>query len=163
MGEAQLQQALVELGFIGEAIDDTSGHHYAAGERFLDLLTFLGCSPVINLSAEDGDAYCFIELLSYEQPTFLHGSQSFQPRCRHCREPIPNWRDQIQASSPITCPSCGQAMSLSEVNWKQSAGYASQFVVVHNIYLHEAVPGEKLMTRLEGLTESKPWTYFYAL
>lgn len=54
-------------------------------------------------------------------------------------------------------------MSMEQVNWRQSAGYASQFMLVHNIYLHEAVPGERLMASLQQCSDNKAWNYFYAI
>jgi hypothetical protein len=157
-----LLEGLGELGFVSRPLEERAGESYAVGERFLELLTFLGCSPVINLSAADGDKYCYLELLQYDAPRLIYGGQPFQPRCKACKQNLPDWQSQLQQQA-IECLSCGKRMTLAEVNWRQSAGFASQFIIVHNIYLHEAVPGEKLMTTLQHLSSGTSWDYFYAL
>lgn len=159
---------LHELGLLGEPRDAAEAQSFFAGERFLELLTFLGCSPVIALSPEEGEGYCYIDIETYDKARLVSGSQSFQPRCKQCRAAIPDWEsryaprdDMLRAS--LTCPQCGETSPLSALNWKHAAGIARQMIVIHNIYLHEAVPGDKLLQSLESLTPGSSWNYFYAL
>ena len=42
-----LSRALQELEFIGMPFPLVGATHYLPGDRFLDLITFLGCSPVV--------------------------------------------------------------------------------------------------------------------
>jgi len=158
-----LQQAMHGIGFIGDRLIAHGDNCFAAGEHFIELLSFLGCSPVINLSAEDGDQYCYIELIQRPVAELVYGSQPFQPRCRQCRQPIVDWELQYNQSVSIGCHECGNRMEPQQVNWKQSAGYAAQFMLVHNIYLYEAVPGEHLLASLAKLSSDNEWAYFYAL
>ncbi|MDH5360508.1 MAG: hypothetical protein OEX03_08090 [Gammaproteobacteria bacterium] len=158
-----LQKAMREIGFIGDEMITHGDNCFAAGEHFIELLSFLGCSPVINLSAGDGDKFCYIEIIQRPVAELVFGSQPFQPRCRQCRQPIADWEQQYKLSSTICCHECGNRMEPQLVNWKQSAGYASQFMLIHNIYLHEAVPGELLLSSLAKLSSEHEWTYFYAL
>jgi hypothetical protein len=162
-----LIQALSTIGLLGEVRMDGTNSFYV-GEHFLDLLTFLGCSPVIALSPEEGERYCYIDIETYPQPQFVFGSQPFKPRCRHCRAAIPDWQQQYSATEAVEaqaihCPECGRDSLLSDLNWKHSAGVGRQMIIVHNIYLHEAVPGEKLLQTLESLQPGSRWEYFYAL
>lgn len=158
-----LVQSMREIGFIAEGLAGHEGDCYAAGGHFIDLLSFLGCSPVINLSPEDGDKFCYIELMDLPAAELISGSQAFQPRCSQCRLPLPDWKRQLNTRSTIQCHECMTEMSLEQVNWKQSAGYASQFMLVHNIYLHEAVPVERLLMTLQAISHNKAWNYFYVL
>lgn len=163
-----LQAALSEIGFIGEPRDEDRQHSFYVGEHFLELLTFLGCSPVIALGPEEGERYCYIETATFQQPRFIAGSQPFQPRCRHCRQAIPDWQQQLDgledmAHAKLQCGHCQRLMPLSEVNWKHSAGIARQMISVYNIYLHEAVPGEKILATLAQTTPACEWRYFYAI
>ena len=163
VAQPNLNQAMQGIGFIGQRLQTVPGESYAAGEHFIELLSFLGCSPVINLSAADGDKFCYVELLSLSDAELLIGSQPFQPRCRQCRTELPDWQMQWAQQRIIECPGCGIRMAPQQVNWRQSAGFARQFMLVHNIYLHEAVPGEKLMGSLQACSENKKWNYFYAI
>jgi len=150
-----------ELGFIAAELDGQAGDCFIAGEHFIDLLSFLGCSPVIHLSPEEGDKFCYIELLDLPAAELIYANQPFQPKCKRCRHPLTDWKTQLSGASVIQCHECNSAIPLDKVNWKQSAGYASQFMFVHNIYPHEAVPGERLMMKLEAISDNKPWDYFY--
>lgn len=160
---SDLQQGMLALDFIAEQLPEQGDNCFSAGEHFIDLLSFLGCSPVINLSAADGDKFCYIELIERPAAELIYGSQPFHPRCSQCRQPIPDWERQLQTATCIRCNSCGNEMRLEQVNWKHSAGYASQFMLVHNIYLHEAIPGERLLMSLAQLGNGTEWDYFYTL
>ncbi|MDH5185182.1 MAG: hypothetical protein OEX12_14970 [Gammaproteobacteria bacterium] len=158
-----LQQSMWEIGFIAEKLSGHADNSYAAGEHFIELLSFLGCSPVIKMSPQDGDNYCYIEWIDRPVAELICGSQPFQPRCNKCRQLLSDWQTQLNNGSSIQCHECDSQMALEQVNWKQSAGYASQFLIVHNIYLHEAVPGERLLMTLQKLSGNKEWSYFYAI
>lgn len=159
---------LSEIGLLGEARSSDDHSSFYVGEHFLELLTFLGCSPVIALSPDEGERYCYIDLETFETPRLITGSQPFQPRCRNCRAAIPNWQEQLGTGfdvmkATVRCPQCGQESALPQLNWKHAAGVSRQMITIHNIYLHEAVPGEKLMQTLESLTPDSAWDYFYAI
>jgi hypothetical protein len=164
----RLIRALSEIGLLGKSRGTAGDGSFYAGEHFLELLTFLGCSPAIALTPEDGERYCYIDIKTHEQPQFVYGNQPFQPRCSHCRAPIHDWRQQYSPNidvekQRIHCDQCGEDSLLSRMNWKHSAGLGRQMIIIHNIYLHEAVPGEKLLQTLESLEPSSRWEYFYTL
>ena len=50
-----------------------SGSRYEAGKKFLSLLTFMGCSPDIELEPQDKKPYCYIEIDSVTEQ-FVDGS-----------------------------------------------------------------------------------------
>ena len=51
-----LPALLGRIGFIGsQCHENETDSDYLTGDRFLDLVSFLGCSPNIALSPEDGD------------------------------------------------------------------------------------------------------------
>jgi len=163
-----LVASLKAIGLLGEARESKDDASYYAGEQFLELLTFLGCSPVIALSPEEGERYCYVDIETFDAPQLLYGKQPFQPRCRHCRAPIPDWREQLGpqfdvATATVHCPQCGEETVLPRLNWKHSAGIGRQMIIIHNIYLHEAVPGEKLLQTLDALSPASNWEYFYAV
>ena len=45
----ELEQALRQAGLIGNLWGEEAQHRYLIGERFLQLVSFLGCAPAIEL------------------------------------------------------------------------------------------------------------------
>ena len=170
-----LLSALDRLGFLGTPFALAGRTHYQAGERFLDLITFLGCSPVISLVPPDAstdpaahaDAFCHIGLwYAGEQPLFVGGRNTTPPRCPNCRQREETWQALIAdwRSSPDAyrwrCPGCGHRAQAFELDWRQSAGFGRFLVEVWGIHPAEAVPGDALMDTLRRST-GEPWSYFY--
>jgi hypothetical protein len=65
-----LAGALRHLGLIGPFSASEQVAEFQAGEQFLRLVMFLGCSPQVVLDpelAEQGQAVCHIRLLSYRE------------------------------------------------------------------------------------------------
>lgn len=161
-------QALEEVGFIAESIDFQGEMHYRPGHEFLELMTFLGCSPVVSLGEPGltGDDFCHIALLSEQaEPYFLHGKNIKPPRCPHCRQTENDWQSLIQKwtdnkKHPFTCPHCGQQSDITELKWRQSAGFLRSGIAVWGIYEGEAVPAEQLLNILQQQSGC-PWKYFY--
>jgi hypothetical protein len=52
---------LLSCGLTGEPLDDT-GHNFQAGPRFMQMLSFVGCSPNINIRP-GAEPFCYIQLL----------------------------------------------------------------------------------------------------
>lgn len=50
---------LHKLEFTGSKL---SSIRYSTGDNFVSLLTFLGCSPNIELESQDDKPYCYIEI-----------------------------------------------------------------------------------------------------
>ena len=142
--------------------------HYRAGERFLDHITFLGCSPVIALEAPGAAGeMCLVEVpVPLAEPKFLAGVNAKLPRCPACRYRIERWETIVEAweadsgSHRWHCPVCGRHHAVPELDWRQSAGFARFFIRISGIFEGEAVPGEALLRSL-GDAAGADFTYFY--
>jgi len=157
-----LLSALSTFAFINPEAD--KNNEYLPGDKFLNLLTFLGCSPNINLTPTDGESHCFISLLeATEQPGCLGYTQTVNPKCPNCTKRISNWKTDswMQGNSVCCCDKCQTESSYAELNWKQECGFACCGFEIAHIYPHEAVPTDQLLTQLEKHTSVK-WSYCYA-
>lgn len=141
---------------------------FLTGERFLQLITFLGCSPYLQLEPPDdgGSNFCHLRFLGpFEQPQFLYGGNTRPPKCPNCRRGIDNWLSlveqwQAEPEAPsITCPNCGQLSSPLSLEWRRTAGFGRFFIQVAEVFPGEAVPVAELMNCLRSGGES--WDYFY--
>jgi hypothetical protein len=157
----RLVQALEEVGLLGAPLAGQTDT-YLVGERFLQLISFMGCSPHVRLEPpEDGsDNFCHLSLLGpYRPPRLLSGSNTRPPRCPECGTAIKAWRD-YRDKATITCDQCGTSSPMDRLEWRNKAGYGQLFVQIHNIFPGEAVPVDELMKRLEESGGGK-WSYFY--
>lgn len=168
--ENGLVDALRDIGLLGDAIT-THPRAFYAGEEFLSLLTFLGCSPHVDLLPADEPQrqvgnFCHIRLhLAQARPLLRVATGKLRPRCPKCRSDVGDWQAlvaQYAADETLSyrCPQCESESALPALNWRQSAGCGRWFVEVWNIHPHEAVPSERLletMERVVGVT----CCYFY--
>ena len=158
----QLLQTLIKLEFI-ESKPVFNGQ-YLAGEKFLSLLTFLGCSPNINLTPVDNETHCYITLITASAHTQLLGyTNTVKPKCPNCKKRINNWQttDWTQANKTCPCDKCHTATAYAALNWKHECGFARGGFAVNYIYPHEAMPTEQLLNGLNQLSNVE-WTYCYA-
>lgn len=161
---------LIELlrrqGLLAESFKFKDQTHYRPGEHFLELITFLGCSPVVSLGEPGltGDDFCHIALTpEYDSTQFIHGSNIKPPRCPTCRHTHQHWQGIIalwQQGRMNTCPQCGNHSQAHELKWRQCAGFLRQGMIVWGIFEGEAVPSEQLLELLEQITGQR-WSYFY--
>ncbi len=135
----KLQAVLQNLKFIGDAL---SSKRYSTGNEFLSLLTFMGCSPNIELEPQNDKPYCYIEIEAYEQPQFISGKNTKYPPCPQCKEKL---NSQV-------CSNCNTTLDLTKPNWRKSAFIASSWVCIGNIYELEAIPSDQLLNTLESET-----------
>ena len=142
---ATLRNLLSAIGFIGDRLPNSdrgpfSSPHFLAGNNFLSLLTFAGCS--VNLSLEsgpDGSPFTHVRLLGpLPRPILLLGRNTRPPRC----------------------PTCGSRHPLWAWDWKGKAGFGRSFVWVEEVFPGEAEPTPAFRAALTGLTAS-PWRHFY--
>ena len=162
--EALLKQ-LRQIGLCDSPIKQRQ-HRYSAGPHFINLLTFVGCSPHIRLQpTDDNDQdYCHIELLGpLAQTGLLRGSNTRPPRCGACRQAIDDGSAPKAHSTPpaatITCPHCQYHNTPAQLNWRQQAGAARMFILVHNIFPGEAIPTEGLLSALDQVHPG--WHFCY--
>jgi hypothetical protein len=167
---AVLIEALAGIGLTGAALPAPNAA-FEAGEAFLSLITFLGCSPQVEFQPADemqrvAGHYCHVRYaLALAEPVFRAAPGRLQPRCRHCRTPVADWSGLVQgwphqAPPHADCAQCGQPLRAAELNWRQAAGFGCWFVEIWNIHPHEAVPSEQLIAVLEREADTLV-RYFY--
>ncbi|MEJ2462993.1 MAG: hypothetical protein P8098_15390 [Candidatus Thiodiazotropha sp.] len=159
---------LQQIGLIGAALND-SVERFLLGERFMQLVTFMGCSPYIQLEpGRSGEAFCHLVIDGPSPyPRLLRGKNTTPPRCAACRKRIDNWRDSVEhwlTAAPgwwATCPHCGHAQDPATYDFRQTAGCGRLFLFIENIFPQEAVPSPTLLDNLSAVSEATPWHYFY--
>jgi len=148
----KISEALIKQAFIGTSLGD---QRYATGERFTSLLTFMGCSPHIELDPQENQPYCYIEIHTTEKPVFNHGTNLKKITCPHCKQKIQSYIDK-----QLLCPKCKNELIPDQINWRKSAFIASTWITIGNIYELEAVPSDFLLDLLEETT-GESWKSAY--
>ena len=160
---------LQSLEFIDGTIEFEGNTHYRPGEDFLQLMTFLGCSPVVALGEPGltGEDFCHVAFQGPEtQTVFIGGRNVKPPRCPTCGHRYQQWQELVSAWEHAgetympTCPDCGSEHPLSALKWRQCAGFGRFFIKVWGIFEGEAVPSDRLMAALEQHS-GMAWSYFY--
>ena len=165
-------ERLREMAFLGDPYHHAAApeaRRWLAGERFLRLITFLGCSPYLAFEPpEDGsEDFCHIELDGpHATPRFRHGRNTRATQCPACRFRPDDWkaliaRAETDASAPWVCPKCTTTTPLGELNWRRNAGSGRVFIVVHSVFPNEAVPNPELLSALKQASEGIEWRHFY--
>lgn len=167
---------LTELGLIGAPIRHPTETLYSVGERLLELVTFLGCSPHIELQPPDSrdeleamiasGRLCHVRLSETKWLQFRTDCNPPEPRCPSCRKPVRNWQQLLEdwQSDPDQlqwqCRVCRHSGQLTELNFRKSAVFARTFLEIWGIYPSEAIPGEELLASLRTLTGCE-WKTLY--
>ena len=158
---------LTNLGLVGAHYGDTPVA-YLAGPKFLQLITFLGCSPQLQLEppADGSQNFCHIRLHGpFEKPRLLSAANTRPPRCPACGKGLAQWHQMEpiwrngNSESKIICQSCGQSASPADLDWRRKAVFGHYFIEICGVFPEEAVPLPALMESLRG--EGAPWRYFY--
>lgn len=165
--QANVRRILREAGFSDGPLPGTESS-FLAGNRFLSLITFAGCSVQLELrpSNTSGERFCHIRFSGpYRQPVLRHGRNTRPPRCPSCRAPDREWRDHClhgagRGVEPIQCASCGTPSLPWFWDWKETGGYGRGFVEIEEIFPGEASPTPALISLLEGIADI-PWRHFY--
>jgi hypothetical protein len=165
---ARILAQLREIGFIGDRLAD-SDNRYLLGDNFMQLVTFMGCSPNIELNpGEPGQPFCHLVIDGpSERPRLLRGRNTTPPRCAGCRKRLEDWQTIFETwrqEAPgwqAPCPHCGHLQDPATYDFRQSAGCGCLFLLVENIFPQEAIPSPALLHRLQATTDDRPWRYFY--
>jgi DNA-directed RNA polymerase subunit RPC12/RpoP len=155
-------------GFLGSSLVNLGAAAFQVGEAFLQFITFMGCSPHIEMEPPpQGGPFCYVHIDGpWLRPLLRHGRNTQAPRCSACRGRITSWRELLPAwlerpQDPlIDCPRCGHRQCPLDLGWRREAGFGQLFIVVEDIFPGEAVPVPALLSNLKGMTAS-PWQYFY--
>lgn len=158
-----LETHLRGIGLIGERYRQQD-HAFLTGERFLQLVTFLGCSPFLRLEPADpqDEGFCQVQFLGpFAQPRLMYGGNTRPPRCPHCGKSMGQWRTDLNHNGDhIDCQICGQRSPVDALDWRRNAGLGRFFIQVTEVFPGEAVPLPALMQALrEGGGDE--WDYFY--
>jgi hypothetical protein len=162
----RLLHALRAIGLIGAAFSFEGNNHHRPGDRLLQLITFLGCSPVVSLGEPGltGDEFCHLQFEgTHPAPIAVAGDNLKPARCPGCKHTlkdspkrIAHWPEQTE----IHCPQCGTRTPLPRLNWRRSAGFGRFFLRIWGVFESEAVPADELLAALEQASDL-PWSYFY--
>lgn len=175
-----LVKGLNEIAFIGKPIFDRAPDNateYCVGESFLSSITFMGCSPYIELEPpkqlkpDDEAHFCFIRLSKTLQPNISYHAEQLDclktaPRCTKCRKVIQDWPLKAQSLNTagnkwqLSCRNCEVYLTQNDLDWRKASGVGNVFLEILNVYLQEAVPTDSFLQQLEAITSSK-WQYFY--
>jgi len=164
--DESLEQLLQSIQFIGAPYNGDM--QFFAGERFLDLIALMGCSPGIKLEPGDDDqAFCYIRLIPGTESIEFHGGdQTHAPRCPQCRSAVTGWKSKINCwqengtGTPWSCEACGHKAAPWHYNWRKSAGFGRCFIEISNIFPKEAIPQQQLLDALNS-HYGVSWHYFY--
>jgi len=145
-----------------------TSHNFLVGEAFLHLITFMGCSPYIELEPQlDGKSFCYIHIDGpWTELQLRYSDKTQSPRCHICHKRITTWKETLELwlaqpiNNIIECPHCSNKQSLLDLSWRKDAGCGYLFINVENIFPGEAVPVPKFLTKLATITNTT-WQYFY--
>lgn len=176
VGIERLAGELQAIGLIGLPAKVDNDTFYPTGEHFLQLVSFLGCSPQIELQppsdpvalAADSAAgkFCHVFLSSTDTLRFRSDPRTPAPRCPACRTPVADWQPRIQAwqthpaNSDWHCMQCGYTGEITGLGFRKSAGFGRSFVEIRGIFPSEAVPSEALLNTLKSITGGD-WSTLY--
>ena len=150
---------LRERGFIADRLDQRSSElYFQCGDRFLSLITFLGCAPNIAFEPhDDGRAFCFIHMPAPAVLPVAHfGVNAKSALCPTCKYPVHAF-DEV---TEICCSHCGTPAQAWRLNWRKTACWARVVINVWNVFESEAVPGDQLLETLLSVS-GVPWSYCY--
>jgi hypothetical protein len=155
------------IGLIGDTLKEGQG--YLLGERFMQLVTFLGCSPSIQLQPnETGEPFCHLQLDGpHPRPILLSGKNTLPPRCGACRKRLSDWKTRFETWKlkpdgwQTNCPHCGHHQDPATYDFRLSAGCGRFYLFLENIFPQEAIPSPTLLDALKRSCHGKSWRYFY--
>ena len=155
----EVTTSLRNTGLIAGKLPDKN-QSYFVGDKFLDLIAFMGCSPNINLTQQDDpNKFCFIKLITKPEVTVLTSQHTHSPHCPYCKKPEKDWLN-VMTDTALKCSSCGRVSAPWNYNWRKSAGFGRFFIEVTEIYPKEAIPQPSLLSALEQ-QHGTSWEYFY--
>lgn len=151
-----ISQALRSTGLTGQ---EREPFLFSAGPEYLNLVTYLGCSPQIVLGENDGATLIRITGIS-STTKFARGDNLKPPRCLKCRKNIEMPVFSDNPDEKLKCCHCGFSGSKHEFDWRRTAAFGRIFIEISNVFESEAVPGEELADCLLKAT-GENWDYCY--
>ena len=155
---SKLSAQLHGIGLVGA---ERAPGQFSAGADYLNLVTYLGCSPQIALG-ETGEATVIRLIGPFDAPQFRSSSNLKRPRCPQCRHVLMNKGDPVlKPDDEVFCDRCGASSPVLALDWRRSAAYGRFFIDISNVFESEALPSEKLLEKLR-LSTWQTWDFFYA-
>jgi hypothetical protein len=152
----EITDLLINLEF---AVSGKQAEILMPGERMMEFITYLGCSP--GLASAENDSQIFLHQFAGNQGM---GGQSIEtlrfPRCKHAIQ-NPARLLSCTPSASWRCEQCDNSGYISEINWRKSAAYADFFLEISAVFPKEAIPAEKLIQALIQFSQSD-WGWFYS-
>ena len=158
---AQFITRLQEYEFIAGPITNQESSFYS-GNKFLDYIAYMGCSPAIQFEASDGNQhFCFIRIHHYDNARLIVSQkQARAPHCPHCNKPVKEWQKN-KTKETLYCGQCDTTSNIAEFNWRKTAGYGRMFIEITDIFPKEAIPQQILLDKLTAICKTD-WSYFYS-
>ncbi len=157
ISKTQLINYLTELNFISS---QTSSLTLSAGSKLMDYITFLGCSPSLQL----GDIESPISIHQFNEVVGLGGESIETIRYPGCKHPVTNPVKLLKSypdNDSWQCPNCDLEGKTNEIQWRKTAGFSNIFIEINHIFPKEAVPSDKLLSCLNDFTKCQ-WQWFYS-
>lgn len=167
---------LSRLQLIGNPLLQNNIQYYQVGNEYLNLISFLGCSPTFEFSIPSdikqsgldstNNKYYYIKIIIESNKTrFMHSDFSVKARCPNCRKHLPNWKKLIvdwtaSNTSQFQCVFCQIMSNVEKIEWGKSAGFVSTSIELYGIQAELAVPSDKLLDSLGDSSKTK-WKYFF--
>ena len=152
---------LQDNGLISREISEQENSFFT-GERFLDYISYMGCSPAIQFEAnETSNQFCHIKFYQYDTAKLIVSQkQTRAPHCPKCSKPVKDWLNN-KTKKTIHCELCNTTANIGHFNWRKMAGYAHVFIEITDIFPKEAIPQQLLLDKLAHITDTE-WLYFYS-
>lgn len=152
-----LIERLRGIGFLGAPLEQGG---FLVGERFMQLVSFMGCSPFLQLEppADGSDRFCRILFDGPLPRPRVHPDRSGRPpRCPHCRGAVSEWRERFKGEGEIACRHCGGVQTLDSLDWGRYAGAGRLFMEVREIYPGDGTPSDTLLACLQDAGTGWHW------
>jgi hypothetical protein len=154
-------ESLRSLGLIDRPMGSDT-NRFLAGKRFLQLISFVGCSPDVCLAPRDNTAtdFCHLSICGpFNPPQLIFSGNCRPPRCPACKKALTDWKE-FAGKQEIKCNQCGERSRPEKISWGRHAGYGRIFIEIHNIFPGEAQPVDGLFKQLQQET-GMSWDYFF--
>jgi Zn ribbon nucleic-acid-binding protein len=177
VGTAALVARLQDIGLLAAPVCHHPSSGYRAGVHFLQLVSFLGCSPAIELEPpldpEECERACASGKLVHvrfpaagQNIRFRGDGRLPAPRCPQCRKSEEHWPELLARwrtnprKSGWECRACGHHGRLFDLNFRQRGAFGRCFVDIWGVHPAEAVPDDALLSSLRELSGGD-WKYLY--
>lgn len=156
-----LSKGLQERGFLGKAFTLDGQTHYEAGEDFLHLLSFLGCSPSFCLDPHAGEDFCHISIHWQSSLRFLGGSAHMVLACPQCKGKVLQAQSYLDEERLVWhCPKCGEEIAAQRLHFRRQGGIGNLWLSIWGVEPDLVVPGDELLARLQELVPVE-WKYCF--